>query len=442
MQVTNVAKKPGFSNRIARRAVQIGFLLLFLYPLVPIIYRKLTSQPAPAFDSWLLRWDPLLLLGAVLRQNWAVAALLTPLLLIVLSIFLGRFFCGWVCPVGTTLDLVRPVTFWRGGKGKSEKRKTQDLPTVSPQIGIERSGGLPAKASNPARSREKKTKGRSRLFPINLNSPLRYYLLVAALAGGVLSLQALGLLDPLVIFHRASTAIVTDLFALQQPALRAFFSFVSLIFLGILALELWQPRFWCRNLCPLGALISAFSRFSLLNRRVGETCTSCADCRRACPMNAIPLKEPHNTDYADCTFCLECEAACPNGGVTFGFGALAGKIWQRSRGAEERRSRGAEEQRDWGAWRISESTNQRISESANQRINEWAKRRMRPPHSHTPAPPHPHSSIPPLISAGNTWRRRAFWASRSRGANSSAGWRRGRRGWRSCRSLGWIVAAR
>ncbi len=308
--------RTGSANRIARRAVQIGFLFLFLYPLAPIIYRKLTSQPAPVFDSWLLLWDPLLLLGHVVRQNWAVAAIVTPLLTVALTVVLGRFFCGWVCPVGTTLDLVRPVAFWRrrrGGKGAGGQ-------------GSRGTGGR-----------------RGRLFPTNVNSTLRYYLLIAILAGGVLSLQALGLLDPLVIFHRTSTAIVTDLFVLQQPALRAFFSFVSLIFLGILALELWQPRFWCRNLCPLGALISVFSRFSLLNRRVGEACTLCAECRRSCPMNAIPLREPHNTDYADCTFCLECEAACPNGGVTFGFGLQAGKVWQRSKGAREQGSRGVGE---------------------------------------------------------------------------------------------------
>jgi polyferredoxin len=314
--------RPGFTNRIARRAVQIGFLLLFLYPLVPIIFRKLTSQPAPVFDSWLLLWDPLLLLGNAIRQNWAVVAILTPLLLIALTILLGRFFCGWVCPVGTTLDLVSPMAVWRGSKVKHAKRKTQGI---------------------------------VRLFPTNRNSVLRYYLLIAVLAGGVLSLQALGLLDPLVIFHRTTTAIATDLFALQQPALRAFFSLVSLIFLGILALELWQPRFWCRNLCPLGALISVFSRFSLLNRRVSQACTLCAECRRACPMNAIPLREPRDTGYADCTFCLECEAACPKGGVTFGFGMLGGKVWQRMK------------------------TDKRIDESADTAPT--------PPHPRTPAPP-------------------------------------------------------
>ncbi len=159
---------------------------------------------------------------------------------------------------------------------------------------------------------------------------MRYYLLIAVALAGLFSLQVLGLLDPLVIFQRATTALASNFFALQQPPQRIFLSVISLMFLAILLLELWQPRFWCRNLCPLGALISLFSRFSLLNRQVSSVCSFCGDCRRACVMNAIPRKEPHDTDYSDCTFCLECESACPNTGISFAFGTLAGKRWLRN----------------------------------------------------------------------------------------------------------------
>jgi polyferredoxin len=308
----------GLADRVGRKAAQIGFLLLFLYPLVPLVYERLTAKPAPVLTSWLLPWDPLLLLGHVVRRDWAAIVIGAPLLLAALTLIFGRFFCGWVCPVGTVLDLVRPLAFWRWRRDPKGFRKP---------------------------------------FGSNVNSNLRYYLLIAVLAGGVLSLQLLGLLDPLVIFHRFTTALTTNAFALRQSSLRVFLSVVSLVFLGMIALELWQPRFWCRNLCPLGALVGIFSRFSLLNRRVSEQCNSCAECRRSCPMNAIPLKEPHNTDYADCTFCLECEAACPKAGVSFGFGTLAGKVWQRTR-ANQRMG-------EWANGRVSESANQRIGESAN-----------------------------------------------------------------------------
>lgn len=304
-------------DRIVRRLVQVSFLLLFLAPLAPILYERLSHKATPILASALLPWDPLLLLGHLVRRDWAALVIGAPLFLVALTLILGRFFCGWVCPLGTTLDLIRPLAFWRrrtAGKTRaSRSTKAKDERSFTHVRG-----------SRIARSRVK-------LFPANSNSHLRYYILIGVLAAGILSLQALGVLDPLVIFHRTTTALATNAYALQQSTLRVFLALVSFVFLGIIALELWQPRFWCRNLCPLGALLSVFSRWSLLNRHVGEACSSCAECRRACPMNAIPLREPHNTDYSDCTFCLECKAPCPNDGITFGFGTLAGKVWHREK---------------------------------------------------------------------------------------------------------------
>ena len=286
----------GRADRIARKLVQIGFLLVFLWPLAPEVYRRLTSKPAPTLTSWLLPWDPLLLVGEVVQRHWAWLVFGAPLTLLALTFVLGRFFCGWVCPMGTLLDLVRPLAFWRRWTGKRPPRQG--------------------------------------LFPADRSSPLRYYLLIVALLGAALSVQALGALDPLVIFHRATTALATDAIALRQSALRVSLSVVSLVFVAILVLELVQARFWCRHLCPLGALLGLVSRFSLLNRRVGKACNACGDCRRACPMNAIG-KDPHDTDYADCTMCLSCEGACPR--LDAGSGSRAWprvrRVWPSSRSA-------------------------------------------------------------------------------------------------------------
>ncbi len=309
---SDVQLQRGRLDRLARRLVQVGFLLLFLYPLALVVYQRVTFRAAPSFVSWLFLWDPLLLAGHLARREWSTLVIGGPLLLLALTLLLGRFFCGWVCPLGAVLDLVQPLTFWRRSR-----------PRRPPVIRLDATR-KPVATARPISDR---------LFPARKNCRLRYYVLIGVLAAGFLSLQALGLLDPLVIFHRTTTALANNALALRQPPLRIFFSVISLIFLGIVLLELWQPRFWCRNLCPLGALISVFSRFSLLNRRVSSACTLCGDCQRACAMNAIPRHEPHNTDYTACTFCLECESACPNRGISFGFGTLAGKEWQRSRSA-------------------------------------------------------------------------------------------------------------
>lgn len=270
------------SDRLARRLVQIGFLLLFLFPLFPLLYRRLGAGSTPDYASWLLPWDPLLALGNLLKGNVSALIVGAPLLLLALSLALGRSFCGWVCPLGTVMDLVRPLAFWKRTHPVSSSRR---------------------------------------------NSRLRYWLLALALGGSLLSIKALGLLDPLVIFSRAATAAVVNLLSSQQTLERGGLTYFSLLFVAILALEFWRPRFWCRHLCPQGALIGMVGRFSLLNRRVSTACSNCNMCRRVCPMNAIP-QDAHNTDYTDCTFCLECEAVCPENGIRFGFGALALAEWE------------------------------------------------------------------------------------------------------------------
>lgn len=280
-------------DHLARLAVRAGFLLLFLYPFVPTVYTRSNFRPAPTFTSWLLPWDPLLLLGQLAHRNWTALVAGAPLLLVACALIFGRAFCGWVCPLGTVLDSIRALAFW------------QKLRRNAPRAAANRAADAGG------------------------NSRARYYLLLAVAAAGSLSLKYLGAFDPLVIFHRAATALMTDLLALRQPVMLVYLVVVPLALVGILLLELWHPRFWCRNLCPLGALFSIASRRSLLNRRVSEQCNGCGLCRRACAMNAIPA-EAHNTDYTDCTMCLACEDACPRGGISFGFGGLAGMRWERS----------------------------------------------------------------------------------------------------------------
>ena len=164
-----------------------------------------------------------------------------------------------------------------------------------------------------------------RLFPANRNNNLRFILLAAVIGASLISIKYLGLLDPLVIFQRGSTTLAANFFSVRQPGIRATLGLVSLLFLAVLLLEFWQPRFWCRNLCPVGALISLVSRFSLFKRQVNATeCTNCGKCQRTCPMNAIP-KQVLRTDYFQCTFCLECSSSCPKDGIRFAFGSAPQK---------------------------------------------------------------------------------------------------------------------
>ncbi|MDI7274565.1 MAG: 4Fe-4S binding protein, partial [Anaerolineae bacterium] len=281
------------ADKFSRKVVQLGLLALFLYPFLPLIYRRLTYRQAPVVLSWLLTWDPLLFLARLPRLGQGALIVGGPLLVVALTFVAGRFFCGWVCPVGTVLDLVRPLFLWRWRRRPRQGRLERVL--ASPDG----------------------------------NSYLRYALAFVALVLSLLSLKLVGLLDPLVVFHRTATMAFSDWLALRSPGLDLHLA-GSLLFVAIIALEAWRPRFWCRHLCPQGALLGWLSRWSLLNRRVSQACHYCGKCRDVCPMGAIP-KEPHDTSYQDCHFCLACEAACPQRAISFGFGPLAWARWQARR---------------------------------------------------------------------------------------------------------------
>ena len=93
-----------------------------------------------------------------------------------------------------------------------------------------------------------------------------------------------------------------------------------LIFSGVLFLNFFAERFWCRTLCPLGALLGVFSRWGMFKRQVSDACNRCMKCHRECPMAAIP-KEPEKTAAAECIQCLHCENICPQYAISFKPGA-------------------------------------------------------------------------------------------------------------------------
>ena len=89
-----------------------------------------------------------------------------------------------------------------------------------------------------------------------------------------------------------------------------------ILFAGILLLNFFAERFWCRNLCPLGALLGIFSRWGIFKRRVSEACNRCMKCHRECPTGAIPA-EPEQTSSSECIQCLHCSKICPQSAISF-----------------------------------------------------------------------------------------------------------------------------
>ncbi|MBI4700026.1 MAG: 4Fe-4S binding protein [Deltaproteobacteria bacterium] len=302
-----------------RRFSQAAFFALFCYLLCKTTFRGTFAAsvapvrlPVPVEGFFFA--DPLAALLTLLSTHTVYRGLLWSLAVVVLTALLGRVFCGWICPLGSLHHFVGWL--WPSRYGKGARRIAQNR-------------------AHPLRQR------------------VKHYLLYAALGAAALGSAVGGLLDPISLAVRslavavlpaaqyavraatgaaegtglrsvqtASGAVSDLLAATLWPARQAYFYggwLIGALFVALLVLGRFVPRFWCRVLCPLGALLGALSRFSLLGlEKRQERCTSCNDCLLHCqgadsPEGGVPWRQH------DCHVCLNCEAACPEGAIRFRF---------------------------------------------------------------------------------------------------------------------------
>lgn len=285
-----------------RRGSQAVFLLLFMFLFLQTesTGRDELGYPVKIF----LDFDPLILITTLLSAHTVEKAFYLSLIMIVITLVIGRVFCGWVCPLGTLNNMV------------SSLRKAKW-----------------------ARS------------PRNWHR-VKYLVLIFILASSLFGLQLVGIMDPLSLLIRSFSvsvypalsysisgffdllyksdipgviSISDEVFSLLKKSILPFFqpsylqsAFIGGIFLFILGLNLVENRFWCRYLCPLGALLGLLSRFSLLKRSVSEGCTSCGACAGVCQGNASPDRRGGWRD-SECYYCWNCDDICPENAVSFGF---------------------------------------------------------------------------------------------------------------------------
>jgi polyferredoxin len=98
-----------------------------------------------------------------------------------------------------------------------------------------------------------------------------------------------------------------------------FFRFLGIggasVLAGLVVASVFVQNFWCRYLCPYGALMGLVSMVSPLRiRRVEALCIDCAKCAKACP-STLPVDKLVTIRSAECLGCMECVAACPAAGA-------------------------------------------------------------------------------------------------------------------------------
>ncbi len=230
--------------------------------------------------------DPLAAVSAALAGRvwiWPLAAAGAVLLLCLL---VPRGFCTYLCPLGTIIDLFDATI------GRLVRRLR---PAKAP-------GYLPATAATPWRW-------------------VKYGLLAAVLGAAAAGAMLGGWVSAIPVVTRAMVFLLAPL---QTAAVRGWHQVppwnaghgISVALFGlVLALGLLRPRFWCRYLCPTGAVFSLGSALRLVERRVDQRCTECGRCQAQCPFDAI--RDDYSTRPLDCALCRTCQSVCPAGAIQY-----------------------------------------------------------------------------------------------------------------------------
>jgi ferredoxin-type protein NapH len=221
----------------------------------------------------------------------------------------GRAFCGWVCPIGFIqdiitnlkgrLDLVSPRTH------KPSKRFKYFVLFMTLLI----SGSLALALYLRVGAEYKAALGVFAIGPFIMISP------DGTLFGTIPALLMLARENLLSFFVKPPTMQEVWAQLIQIPPLLAV---RVLILLGFLGASWAVPRFWCRYICPTGALMAIFQKYSYAGmRRDPVKCTRCPHCEVKCPMQINILDLPwEKFNDPECILCMECVDACPHGSLS------------------------------------------------------------------------------------------------------------------------------
>jgi polyferredoxin len=267
-------------TRSVRRISQTFFFTLFLFFCVVTDLRYLKGYPVSLF----LELDPLVSVATAITTHTVYKGLLWSLLILVPTLLFGRGFCNWVCPYGT----LHQITGWLFGKGRAEEKTRID--------------------SNRYKS----------IYQA------KYLILIGMLVAAVFGSLQIGLLDPICLFHRSVTTAVLPAANLAAPStfyVRQYYHagawVIGLLLLGLVAMNIWIPRFFCRVLCPLGAFLGSLSSVALW--RIDRDPHKCIDCD-LCLKNCEGASDPHTQlRKSECFVCFNCIEDCPTDAISFKF---------------------------------------------------------------------------------------------------------------------------
>jgi len=309
--------RPKAKIRMLRRISQIFFFGLFMFLLFETEFRGTFEEENTEIIrldypvSIFLEMDPLVAFSTAISTHAIYNKVIWALVIIAGTLLIGRFFCGWICPLGTLNHFFSSYKPERKGKKRVETNHYKKWMSI------------------------------------------KYYLLFGLIVMSIFTSLQTGIIDPIPFLVRSLTVSVlptlnivirggldflygTNIGTLQmgadagykifesnilsyQPQYYHFGFLIGLIFITVMLLNRFITRFWCRGICPLGALLGLLSRFSILGMEKDHSrCDDCniclLHCQGACdPQGGVPWRQ------AECHLCFNCEVECPQNVIKFKF---------------------------------------------------------------------------------------------------------------------------
>lgn len=309
--------RPKAKVRMLRRISQILFFGLFMFLLFETEFRGTFEEenteiirldyPVGIF----LEMDPLVAFSTAIATHAIYNNVIWALVIIAGTLLIGRFFCGWICPLGTLNHFFSSYKPERKGKKRVEANHYKKWMST------------------------------------------KYYLLFGLIVMSIFTSLQTGIIDPIPFLVRSLTVSVlptlnivirggldflygTNIGIFQatadagykvfesnilsyQPQYYHFGFLIGFIFIIVMLLNRFITRFWCRGICPLGALLGLLSRFSIFGMEKDHSrCDDCNICLLRCqgacdPQGGVPWRQ------AECHLCFNCEVECPQNVIKFKF---------------------------------------------------------------------------------------------------------------------------
>ena len=226
---------------------------------------------------------------------------ITLIILVVVTLLIGRIYCSIICPLGIFQDVVSRIAKWRG---KKKKRYAYTSPKNILRFSILAVTGITA------------ILGLNLI--LNLLDPYSIYGRIAA-----------NVFRPVYIGGNNLIAAVEssfDSYTFYHVGIGTFsafaFSLSVLMLLLVIYMAYKHGRLYCNTICPVGAFLGLLSKASLFKVMINtDKCTKCRKCEISCKSSCINSKE-YSVDFSRCVDCFNCTTSCGYNAIGYRFSPL------------------------------------------------------------------------------------------------------------------------